>query len=117
MHKSHDHHHVDDALPKCLDSLRGLVQPACEVAFHAEKKIEELYKERELVSENRERTCRLVAAFFDKMLKVLEERKSAVISTVRKYTDIQLTKLDEQNQTLEEALLQSLKSLPLLRTA
>ena len=103
VHRSHDHHHVDDALPKHLDSLRGLVQPACEVAFHAEKKIEELFKEKELVSENRERTCRLVAVFFDKMLKVLEERKSAVISTVRKYTDIQLTKLDEQNQTLEEA--------------
>ena len=36
-HKTHDHHHVDDALTKHLDSLRGLVQPACEVAFRAEK--------------------------------------------------------------------------------
>ena len=44
------------------------------------------------MSENREETCRLVTVFFDKM-KVLEERKNAVISTVRKYTDIQLTKL------------------------
>ena len=102
-HKRHDHHHVDDALPKHLDLLRGKVQPACEVAFHAEKKIEEMFKEKDLVSENRERTCGLVSAFFDKMLKVLEERKSAFISTVRKYTDIQLTKLDEQNQKLEEA--------------
>ena len=99
VHKKHDYHQVDDA----LDSLRSLVQPACEVAFHAEKKMKELFKKKDVISENRERTTRVIETFFDKMHKALDERKSAVISTLRKYTDTQFTKLDEHYQTLEEA--------------
>lgn len=98
-HKKHDCQHIDDALPK----LRDWVQPAYEVAFHAKEKMDELLREKNVVTANREKTGKIIEAFFDKMSRVLEERKKALISTLRKYTDIQFTKLDEHNQTLEEA--------------
>ena len=102
-HKKHDFQHIDDAIPKHLDSLRGLVQPAYEVAFHAEEKMVELRREKNEVTANREKTARAVEAFFDKMSRALEDRKNTLISTLLKYTDIQLTRLDERNQTLEDA--------------
>jgi len=52
---------------------------------------------------NREKTGRVIEAFFDKMSRALEDRKKALISTLLKYTDIHFTKLDEQSQMLEEA--------------
>ena len=102
-HKKHDYQHIDDALPKHLDSLRGLVQPACEVACYAKEKMDELLREKKVVTANREKTGRVIEAFFDKMSRALEDRKKALISTLWKYTDIQFTKLDKQSQTLEEA--------------
>lgn len=102
-HQRHDPSHIDDILPKHLDSLRGLVQPACEIAFHAEKKMEELFEEKDAVTDNRDKTARVVNDFFLKLSEALEERKSAIISTLRKYTDMQLTKLDQQHQTLAAA--------------
>jgi len=63
------------------------VQPAYEVAFHAKGKMDELLREKSVVTESRERTGRVIEAFFDKISRVLEERKKALISTLRKYTD------------------------------
>ena len=102
-HNKHDFQHIDYAIPKHLDLLRGLVQPAYEVAYHAEEKMGELLREKNEVTANREKTARVVEAFFDKMSRALEDRKKTLISTLLKYTDIQLTRLDEHNQTLENA--------------
>ena len=113
-HKKHDYQHIDDAIPKHLDSLRGLVQPAYELAFHAKEKINELVREHNVVTANREKTAREVEAAFNKMSRALEDRKKALLSTLRKYTDIQLTRLDEHNRTLEDAhsaILQSIGTI------
>ena len=102
-HKKHDYQHIDDAIPKHLDSLRGLVQPAYEVAFRAKEKMNELLREHNVVTANRDKTARVVEAAFDKLSRALEDRKKALLSTLLKYTDIQLTRLDEHNQKLEGA--------------
>ena len=116
-HQRHDLSHIDDVLPSHLDSLRSLVQPAFEIAFHAEKKMEELFGEKDAVTDNRDKTAKTIDDFFRQLSEALEERKSAIVSTLRKYTDMQLTKLDEQHQTLLAARTEILEVVGIIESS
>ena len=116
-HQKHDLSHIDDVLPRHLDSLRSLVQPACEIAFHAEKRMEELFGEKDVVTDNRDKTAKTIDDFFRDLSKALEERKSAIVSTLRKYTDMQLTKLDAQHQTLKAARTEILEVVGIIESS
>ena len=63
---------------------------------------QQLHKDKDAVSKNCTATTDAVHVFFDKMRKVLNQREKALISTVHKYNDIKLTKLDAQHQKLQE---------------
>lgn len=63
---------------------------------------QQLHKDKDAVSKNCTATTDTVRVFFDKMRKVLNQREKALISTVHKYSDIKLTKLDAQHQKLQE---------------
>ena len=63
---------------------------------------QQLHKDKDALSKNCTVTTDAVRVFFEKMRKVLNQREKALISTVHKYSDIKLTKLDTQHQKLQE---------------
>ena len=63
---------------------------------------QQLHKDKDAVSKNCTATTDAVRIFFEKMRKVLNQREKALISTIHKYSDIKLTKLDAQHQKLQE---------------
>ena len=73
-----------------------------QVASQAETMVQQLHKDKDAVSKNCTATTDTVRAFFEKMRKVLNQREKALLSTVHKYSDIKLTKLDTQHQKLRE---------------
>lgn len=62
----------------------------------------ELFEEKNKVVENSSQVLGSVKAYFERIQKMLDEREKAMISTVHKYSDIKLTRLDIQYQMLQQ---------------
>ena len=63
---------------------------------------QQLHKDKDAVSQNCSTTTDTVRAFFEKMRKALNQREKALLSTIHRYNDTKLTKLDTQHQKLQE---------------
>lgn len=61
----------------------------------------ELFEDKAKLSDNSRQVSDSVRTYFDKIRRLLEEREKALLSTVHKYSDIKLTRLDIHYQTLE----------------
>ena len=72
-----------------------------QVVSRAEAKMEELFRDRDIVTTNLSVTSDSIRMFFNKTRQALNQRESALLSTVQKYTDIKLTKLDIYYQKLQ----------------
>ena len=72
-----------------------------QVATRAEGMIEQLFKEKDMVSKNAQNTSEAIEVYFKKIRKVIEQRESALKSTVQKYSDVKLSRLDLHNQMLQ----------------
>ena len=64
--------------------------------------LQQLHRDKENVSSNSTATTDAVRLFFEKMRKVLSQREKALLSTIQKYGDIKLTRLDTHHQKLRE---------------
>ena len=73
-----------------------------QVASQAEEIMSELFKDRGKVSNNSHEVSDSVKAYFDKIRKQLDHREKALLSTIHKYSDIKLTRLDIHYRTLEQ---------------
>lgn len=77
--------------------------PFCwQVSSRADAMLQQLHKDMEIVSSNSTATTDAVRLFFEKMRKVLSQREKALLSTIQKYGDIKLTRLDTHHQKLRE---------------
>lgn len=63
--------------------------------------IEKLFEEKDTVTQNGHETSDKIRSYFEKVREVLRERESALCSTVQKYTDIRLSRIDTNYQMLE----------------
>ena len=76
--------------------------------------LQQLYKDKDMISNNSTATADAVQFFFERMRKVLGQREKALLSTVHKYGDIKLTRLDAHHQKLLEhrnAILQAVDKI------
>ena len=73
-----------------------------QVASQAEGLMNELFEDRGKVSDNSNQVSDSVRAYFDKIRKILDHREKALLSTIHKYSDIKLTRLDIHYRTLEQ---------------
>ena len=73
-----------------------------QVASQAEGLMNELFEDRGKVSDNSNQVSDSVRAYFHKIRKTLEHREKALLSTIHKYSDIKLTRLDIHYRTLEQ---------------
>lgn len=73
-----------------------------QVASQAEGLMNELFQDKGKVSDNSHQVADSVMAYFDKIRKALDHREKALLSTIHKYSDIKLTRLDVHYRTLEQ---------------
>lgn len=73
-----------------------------QVASQAEDLMNELFQDKGKVSDNSHQVSDSVRAYFDKIRKTLDHREKALLSTIHKYSDIKLTRLDIHYRTLEQ---------------
>ena len=64
--------------------------------------MKKLFEDKNKVSDNSRQVSDSVEAYFKKIRQMLDQREKAMLSTVQKYSDIKLTRLDVQYQTLEQ---------------
>ena len=64
--------------------------------------MEKLFDDRAAVSTNSTATSNAIKVLFDGLARTLDQRRAALLSTVKKYSDIKLTRLDTQYSSLEE---------------
>ncbi len=64
--------------------------------------MEQLFHERDVISTNGAVTSNAIRSLFSRMRDALNAREDALLSTVQKYTDVKLTKLDAHHQKLDE---------------
>lgn len=63
--------------------------------------IEQLFQERETITLNADSTTKVIEAYFKKIRGVVDHRESALKSTIQKYRDVKLSRLDSHNQMLQ----------------
>lgn len=83
----------------------------------ADKQMERLQQDRNIVMANSDSTRSAVEIYFDQLRRTLQEREEAVLYTLRKYTDIKLSTLDLHHQKLQEdhmAIKRAMDSLEML---
>ncbi len=73
-----------------------------QVASQAEDLMTELFQDKGKVSDNSHQVSDSVSAYFDKIRKAVDHREKALLSTIHKYSDIKLTRLDVHYRTLEQ---------------
>ena len=73
-----------------------------QVVSIADKQMQVLYQDRDAVVKNSDATHEEVSAFFRQLREALDQREKAVLSTVRKYTDLKLSTLDLHHQKFQE---------------
>ena len=71
-----------------------------QVANRAEGMIEQLFQEKGKVTKNAHKTSDCITSYFQTIRAVLDQRESALRSTVQKYGDIRLSRLDAHYQML-----------------
>ena len=79
--------------------------------------MQELEKDKDVVSNNSSNTSDAVTLYFNQIRKALDQREKAILATVRKYTSIKLTMLDVRHQKLQEdrkATTKAINSLQLM---
>ena len=62
----------------------------------------ELFEDKNKVSDNSSQVSDSVKAYFERIRRVLDHREKALLSTIHKYCDIKLTRLDIHYQTLQQ---------------
>ena len=73
-----------------------------QVASRAESLMNELFEDKNKVSNNSNEVADSVKAYFGKIQEMLEQRQKAMLSTIHKYSDVKLTRLDIHYRTLEQ---------------
>lgn len=99
-HKRHNFEDADKVLPKQIQAMRNLIQPACEVASRAEGMLDQLLQEKDKIAKNAHSTTESINSYFKKVRKVIDMRESALKSTVQKYSDIRHSRIDSHSQML-----------------
>ena len=62
----------------------------------------ELFVDKNKVSDNSNEVADSVKAYFERIQRILEQRQKAMLSTIHKYSDVKLTRLDIHYRTLEQ---------------
>ena len=63
--------------------------------------LEQLLQEKDKITKNAQTTTEAINAYFQKIRKVINQRESALKSTVQKYCDTRLSRMDSHNQMLQ----------------
>ncbi len=86
--------------PPCIVCVLCILFP--QVANRAEGMIEHLFKTKEAITDNAHTTTEVIETYFKKIRKTIDLRESALKSTVQKYSDIKLSRLDSHYQMLQK---------------
>ena len=101
-HRNHDYSEAVKALPSCLDSMRSFIQPAYGLVCRADTSLKQLMQDSESIEANRNICTEAIHEAFDKVRAAIDTRERMLLTTVNKYVDHKLTKVEHQNERLNK---------------
>lgn len=100
QHRTHDYAEAIKMLPSCLQSVRSFVQPAFELVGRVEASLKQLVQDSESIEANRNICTEAIHDEFNKVRAVIDTRERMLLTTVNKYVDHKLTKVEHQSERL-----------------
>ena len=102
QHRTHDYTEAIKTLPSCLQSVRSLVQPAYELVGRVEASLKQLMQDSESIEANRNICTEAIHDAFNKVRAAIDTRETMLLTTVNKYIDHKLTKVEHQSERLNK---------------
>ena len=103
QHRTHDYAEAIKTLPGCLQSVRSVVQPAYELVRRVEVSLKQLVQDSESIEANRNICTEAIHEEFNKVRVAIDTREKMLLTTVNKYVDHKLTKVEHQSERLTKA--------------
>lgn len=110
-HQSHDYSEVVKIIPSSVNSMRSFVQPAFELVCRVEMLLKQLIQDSESIETNRNICTEAIRDEFDKVRAAIDTREKMLLTTVNKYIDHKLTKVEHQNERLNKSKEKAQKTL------
>ena len=110
-HQSHDYCEVVKIIPSYVNSMRSFVQPAFQLVCRVETLLKQLMQDCESIETNRNICTEAIRDEFDKVRAAIDTREKMLLTTVNKYVDHKLTKVEHQNERLNKSKEKAQKTL------
>ena len=101
-HQNHDCSEAAKAIPGCLNSVQSYVQPGCDLVCRMEASLKQLKQDSESIETNRSICVDAIREEFNKVREAIDTREKMLLTTVNKYIDHKLTKVEHQNERLNK---------------
>ena len=101
-HLSHDQSEAAKIIPSCVNSMRSFVQPAFELVCRVDMSLRQLMQDSESIETNRNICTEAIRDEFNKVRAEIDTREKMLLTTVNKYIDHKLTKVEHQNERLNK---------------
>ena len=101
-HQIHDYSEAVKVIPSCLTSVQSYVQPACELVCRVEASLKQLMQDSESIEANRTICADAIREEFNKVREAIDTREKMLLTTVNKYIDHKLTKVEHQSERLSK---------------
>ena len=100
VHQSHDYDEAMKVFPSYLNSMQSFIQPAYELVSRVETSLKQLVQDSESIEANRNICAEAIRDEFNKVRAAIDTREKMLLTTVNKYVDHKLTKVEHQNERL-----------------
>lgn len=101
-HLSHDYGDAVKIFPAYLSSMQSCIQPGYNLVYRAESSLKQLVQDSESIEANRNICTEAIREEFNKVRAAIDTREKMLLTTVNKYIDHKLTKVEHQSERLSK---------------